>query len=130
MSLPPDLSRLGDDLEHAAGREVTRRRRIWAARTATLGAVFACLSAGLAPDSVGPGLRTVSSAQALIATAELPRCVDARPMRRGPCGDAPPLLTDAASGRESDTIVQLLGDAAQSKRTGPSGRRVGNRLTY
>ena len=130
MSLPPELSRLGDDLEHAAGREVTRRRRIWAARTATVGAVFACLSAALAPDSVAPALRAVPSADALIATAGLPRCVDARPMRRGPCGDAPALLTDAASGRESYAIVEHLGDAAQSKRPGPSGWGAGHRPLY
>lgn len=130
MSLPPDLSRLGDDLERAAGREMRRRRRIWAARTATVGALFACLSAALAPDSLAPAQRVVDGAEALIATAGLPRCADVRQMRQSPCGYPPALLTDAAAGRESHVIVQHLGDAAQSGGMRPNSWGLGGRSTY
>jgi hypothetical protein len=122
MSLPPDLSRLGDSLQQAADREVARRRRAWALRTATLGAVLACVSGGLVPDSLAPGLR----APAGLAENAQSRCTDRQNMRRNPCSDPPAFVTDAAAGRESPTVIAHFGDAAQQSgrprpESGPGG---------
>ena len=110
MPLPPDLSRLGEELQRAADREVARQRRLWLARTATVAATCAFFTAALAPSSLAPGLRTPAG----IPAAELSRCTDAKSMRRAPCSYPPALVTDAATGRESETIVAHLSDAAQS----------------
>ena len=121
MTLPPELSRLGDHLQQAADREVRRRRRAWAARTALAATAFAWLSITLAPATLSPALRTSAPA---VTIAESPRCTDARLVQRSPC-EGPPLLTDAATDRESPTVVAHFGDAAQSGRprpeTGPGG---------
>lgn len=121
MSLPPDLSRLGDSLEQAADREVARRRRAWALRTATFGAMLACLSAGLVPDSLAPALRAPDGP---VSTQS--RCTDPQNMRRNPCSDPPAFVTDAAAGRESPTVIAHFGDAAQQSgqprpESGPGG---------
>jgi hypothetical protein len=124
MSLPPDLSRLGDDLQDAARREVVRRRRAWAARTATVATLLASVSAALAPIDLGPAQRAPVTATASVSSA-LPRCADDPPIRRGRCGQGPVIQTDAAAGRDSDSIVMHRSDAAQSGRprpaTGPGG---------
>ena len=121
MSLPPELSRLGEDLQKAARREVARRRRAWALRTAVAGAVLACLSAAFVPDELAPAIR----GQAVVAANEPSRCTEPQNMRRSHCTDPPALMTAAAAGRESPTVVAHFGDAAQSGRerppTGPGG---------
>ena len=115
MSLPPELSRLGEDLHEAARREVARRRRAWTVRTAVLGALLASLSMGLTPQTLGPAKRGAEA----IPVAEVSRCTDAGSIRRRPCSDPPAFITDAAAGRHSQTIVAHLGDAAQSGRPQP-----------
>ena len=62
IPLPPDLSRLGDELTAAAGRALVerRRRRRLAARTCASAMSAVLAIAVLAPSTLSPGLQLAS----------------------------------------------------------------------
>lgn len=130
MTLPPELSRLADELEDAAGREVRRRRRVWAARTATVGALLACVSASFAPQALAPAERAPEPFAALVASTSIPGCADIGVMRHEPCREGAGLMTDAAHARESASIVPHRGDASQSGAVEAPGWIAGHVARY
>ena len=80
--LPPDLSRLGDELTAAAGRALVerRRRRRLAARTCASAMSAVLAIAVLAPSTLSPGLQLASPLAEEASGTLLLRPPDRRPV--------------------------------------------------
>jgi hypothetical protein len=95
-AMPPDLDRLGEQLESAAGRRLAQRRRRseLRRRLAVSGVLGAIAFAALTPAQLGPAIRTLSGAPLATATerpwCEHPRGVNFRLERCTPAQAAVP----------------------------------------
>ena len=127
MSLPPDLSALGEHFERAARRAIRRRRRLRAARTAVAATAAALAFGAVEPADLAAPVRWATE-DSMADLAAIPhRCVALPTMRNEACRDWQAFVSDAAAGPESPTVIAYAGDATQigsSDPVRPPGVRI------